>query len=68
MPFEISEKLDKKLKEATTSVIASPVQLEKKSNTNGNPLTVKKKHTVTETIKAITWFFVNEEINIPIDK
>ena len=68
IPLEMSEKFAKKLKEAITSVIASPVQLEKKSKTSGNPLTVNKKHTVTETTKAITWFFVNEEIKIPIDK
>ena len=54
MPFEISEKFARKLKEATTSVIASPVQFERNFVTYGNPLTVKKKHTVTETIKAIT--------------
>mgnify|MGYP004062376773 CR=1 FL=1 len=42
MPLEMSEKFAKKLKEAITSVMASPVQLEKKSSTSGSPLTVKK--------------------------
>ena len=67
IPLEISVKLVKKLKDAIASVIASPVHEEKKSSTNGNPLNVNKKHTVTEIIKAITWFLVNEEIKAPID-
>ena len=62
------EKFAKKLKVAIASVIDSPAQLEKKSKTNGKPLTVNKKHTVTETIKAITWFLVNDDIKIPIDR
>ena len=48
------KELDKKLKEATTSVIFSPAQLEKKSKTIGKPLTVNKKQVVTDIINAIT--------------
>ena len=58
----------KKLNEAIVSVIDCPAHDEKKSNTIGNPLKVNKKHTVTDIINAITWFFVKAEIKEPIDK
>ena len=67
-PLFMSSKFIKKLKEEIASRNACPVQLEKKSNTIGNPLTVNKKHTVTERINAITWFFVSAERQDPIDK
>ena len=68
IPRDISVKLDKKLKDAITSTMDSPAQEEKKSNTIGKPLNVNKKHTVTEIIKAITWFLVRADINKPIER
>ena len=53
-PLDISEKFDRKLNEAITSVIFSPIHPEKKSKTIGKPLTVNKKQIVTEIINAMT--------------
>ena len=67
-PLVRSVKLDTKLKEAIVSRSACGVQLEKKFKTIGKPLTVNKKQTAILTTKAITWFFVRDDIQDPIDK
>ena len=65
-PLLNEEKCDKKLKEAIASTAPCGSQALKKSRTKLVPLNKKIKQTTTDIIKAITWFWVVEDIHDPM--
>ncbi len=68
MPRVISTKFPKKLKLAMVLSRNGERKTEKKLSTSGKPLTVKIKHTMTLSTKAITWLRVSADKNEPIAK
>ena len=62
------EKCDRKLSDAIASTTPWGSHVLKKSKTKFVPLSKKMKHTTTEIIKAITWFWVIDYIHDQIAK